>query len=76
MLAEKPFGQIESDDVAMKVIADAKAALVQLGDALRKQAYDPEQVKDKLYVMKPGAAVYEALSAEFAQQIKAGNGGY
>jgi citronellyl-CoA synthetase len=43
---------------------------------LRKQAYDPDLVEDALYVMKPGAAVYEALSADFAEQIKAGNGGY
>jgi citronellyl-CoA synthetase len=43
---------------------------------LRKQAYDPELVDDALYVMKPGAAVYEPLSAEFAEQIKAGSGGY
>jgi citronellyl-CoA synthetase len=43
---------------------------------LRKQGFDPEQVEDRLYVMKPGTERYQALSREFAAQILAGNGGY
>ena len=39
---------------------------------LRSQAYDPEQVTDALYVMKPGASQYEALDAEFAARIRNG----
>ncbi|MEM8659742.1 MAG: AMP-binding protein, partial [Pseudomonadota bacterium] len=43
---------------------------------LRKQAYDPEQVDDDLFVMKPGSKRYEPLDAAFADTLKAGNGGY
>jgi len=43
---------------------------------LRKQGYDPDQVEDALYVMKPGASVYEPLGADFAAKIKAGDAGF
>ena len=43
---------------------------------LRKQGFDPEQVKDQLYVMKPGSERYVPLSRDFATQILAGGGGY
>jgi citronellyl-CoA synthetase len=43
---------------------------------LRKQGFDPEQVTDRLYVMKPGGSAYKPLQKEFAGEILAGNGGY
>jgi len=43
---------------------------------LRKQGYDPDQVEDALYVMKPGASVYEPLDADFAAKIEAGEAGF
>jgi citronellyl-CoA synthetase len=43
---------------------------------LRKEAYDLDQVSDKLYVMRPGSSRYEALDEAFADKIKAGQGGY
>ena len=43
---------------------------------LRKQAYDPQQVEDELYVMKPGAGRYEPLDKAFAKKLRAGEGGY
>jgi citronellyl-CoA synthetase len=43
---------------------------------LRKQGYDPSQVDDKLYVMKPGSDRYQALTKAFYKTIKAGTAGY
>ena len=43
---------------------------------LRKQGYDPSQVDDKLYVMKPGSDRYQALTKAFYKSIKAGTAGY
>jgi len=43
---------------------------------LRKQAYDLKQVKDEIYVMKPGASRYEPLDEAFAAKIKAGKAGF
>jgi citronellyl-CoA synthetase len=43
---------------------------------LRSQGYDLEQVDDTLYVMKPGATVYEPLDADFAARIRAGKAGF
>jgi citronellyl-CoA synthetase len=43
---------------------------------LRSQGYDLAQVKDPLYVMKPGASKYEPLDEAFAAKIRAGNAGY
>lgn len=43
---------------------------------LRKEGYDPNQVDDVLYVLKPGAEVYERLDTDFAQQLANGTAGY
>ena len=43
---------------------------------LRNQGYDLEQVKDTVYVMKPGASQYELLDAAYAAKIRAGEGGF
>ncbi|MCB1854607.1 MAG: long-chain-acyl-CoA synthetase, partial [Halieaceae bacterium] len=43
---------------------------------LRKQAYDLDQVDDALYVMKPGADRYVPLDRAFADELRAGEGGY
>jgi citronellyl-CoA synthetase len=43
---------------------------------LRKEAYDPDQVSDALYVMKPGSTEYEPLDREYAATILAGEAGY
>ena len=43
---------------------------------LRKQAYDPDQVEDALYVMKPGSATYEPLDPGFAARIRSGDAGF
>lgn len=43
---------------------------------LRKQGFDPGQVKDRLYVLKPGSERYQPLSRDFAAKILAGDGGY
>lgn len=43
---------------------------------LRKQSFDPEQVDDKVFVLKPGSERYEPLSRAFAAKILAGDGGY
>jgi len=43
---------------------------------LRKEAYDLRQVSDALYVMKPGATVYEPLDEALAAQIEAGQAGF
>ncbi len=43
---------------------------------LRKEAYDLRQVSDALYVMKPGATVYEPLDETLAAQIEAGQAGF
>ena len=43
---------------------------------LRKEAYDLEQVSDPIYVMKPGAKLYEPLDKAFAEKLRAGEGGY
>ena len=43
---------------------------------LRKQGYDLDQVRDALYVMKPGKDSYEPLDQRFARQIREGKGGY
>ena len=43
---------------------------------LRKQAYDPDLVTDELFVMKPGSGKYVPLDRDFADQLRAGEGGY
>ena len=43
---------------------------------LRRQGYDPEEVKEPLYVMKPGATRYEPLERDYAKTILAGEAGY
>jgi citronellyl-CoA synthetase len=43
---------------------------------LRRQGFDPQQVDDRLYVMKPGSERYEPLTGPFAAKILAGDGGY
>jgi len=43
---------------------------------LRKQAYDPDLVSDELFVMKPGSSRYVPLDRNFADQLRAGEGGY
>jgi len=47
-----------------------------LKSELRKEAYDLDQVRDPLYVLKPRSTVYEPLDAEFAATLRAGNAGY
>jgi citronellyl-CoA synthetase len=43
---------------------------------LRRAGYDPAQVGDPLYVLRPGAAAYQPLDAGLAAEILAGRGGY
>lgn len=43
---------------------------------LRKEAFDPDHVEDRLYVMKPGSERYEPLTRPFAAKILAGKSGY
>ena len=43
---------------------------------LRRQGYDPDQVEDPLYVMKPGATSYQPLGRSYAGTILAGEAGY
>ncbi len=43
---------------------------------LRKQGYDLEQIDDPVFVMKPGATVYETLDKDFAATIASGSAGY
>ncbi len=43
---------------------------------LRREGYDLAIVKDPIYVMKPGASVYEPLDAEFFEKIRVGTAGY
>jgi citronellyl-CoA synthetase len=43
---------------------------------LRKQGYDPAQVGDPLFVLKPGANRYEALDSEFHALIQSGEAGF
>ncbi len=43
---------------------------------LRKQAYDLELVDAALFIMKPGASVYERLTTELAATIRAGEAGF
>ncbi len=43
---------------------------------LRSQGYDPAQVTDTLYVLKPGASQYEPLDQEWFERIRSGAAGY
>jgi citronellyl-CoA synthetase len=43
---------------------------------LRRQGYDPDQVADPLYVLKPGATRYEPLERAYAATVLAGEAGY
>ncbi len=43
---------------------------------LRKQGYDPVQVSDLLYVLKPGSSLYEPLEQDWFEQIRSGAAGY
>lgn len=43
---------------------------------LRKQGYDPAQVTDALYVLKPGASQYELLDPDWFERIRSGAAGY
>lgn len=43
---------------------------------LRKQAYHFDMVSDKLYVMKPGSTVYEALDSDFIELMDRGEAGF
>ena len=55
---------------------DTTGTFKMLKGELREQRFDPAKVSDPLFVLKPGASRYEALSDEFAKQILAGKGGY
>ncbi|MCZ6709383.1 MAG: long-chain-acyl-CoA synthetase, partial [Gammaproteobacteria bacterium] len=43
---------------------------------LRKQGYSLDQVRDPMYVLKPGEKVYAPLTTEFAARISSGDAGY
>lgn len=43
---------------------------------LRKEAYDIERVSDPLFVLKPGAQVYEPLDADFISRMSSDGAGY
>jgi citronellyl-CoA synthetase len=43
---------------------------------LRKEGYDPQQVSDPLYVLKPGSSVYEPLDQDFYTRVVAAQAGY
>lgn len=43
---------------------------------LRDEAFHPDKVSDPLFVLKPGADIYEPLDEDFYQTIKAGKAGY
>ena len=43
---------------------------------LRKEGYDPAQVEDPLYVLKPGREQYEPLDDAFYQRIREARAGY
>jgi citronellyl-CoA synthetase len=43
---------------------------------LRNEGYDLEQIKDTLYVLKPGSTSYELLDLDFADKISQGNAGF
>jgi len=43
---------------------------------LRKEAYHLDQVSDKLYVMKPGSTIYEALDSDFVELMNRGEAGF
>jgi len=43
---------------------------------LRRDGFDPARVRDRLYVMKPGATQYAPLDKAFATRILEGAGGY
>jgi len=55
---------------------DTTGTFKMLKGELRKQGFDPQQVSDKLLVMKPGSDTYEPLTEAFAKKILAGKGGY
>jgi len=43
---------------------------------LRRQGYDLAEVRDPVYVMKPGSSTYEPLDTGFLEKIRAGEAGY
>ncbi len=43
---------------------------------LRKQGYDPSEISDELYVMKPGSGCYQTLTRAFYKSIQSGSAGY
>ena len=55
---------------------DTTGTFKMLKGDLRKQGYDPEQVSDPLYVMKPRASGYEQLDEDFYSTLRAGGAGY
>lgn len=55
---------------------DVTGTFKMLKGDLRRQGYDLQQVTEPLYVLKPGANVYERLDAEFAASIANGSAGY
>ena len=55
---------------------DTTGTFKMLKGELRSQRFDPSEVSDPLFVLKPGSTRYEPLTAEFAAQVLAGQGGY
>ncbi len=55
---------------------DVTGTFKMLKGDLRKEGYDPGQVAEPLYVMKPGSTAYERLDAAFADDIRMGQAGY
>ncbi|RLQ22657.1 long-chain-acyl-CoA synthetase [Seongchinamella sediminis] len=55
---------------------DTTGTFKMLKGELREQRYDPDQVSDPLYVMKPGSDRYEPLTRDFASLVLAGKAGY
>ncbi|TDJ27297.1 MAG: long-chain-acyl-CoA synthetase [Gammaproteobacteria bacterium] len=55
---------------------DVTGTFKMLKGDLRRQGYDLKHVVDPLYVLKPGAKIYEQLDAEFAARINDGSAGY
>lgn len=55
---------------------DTTGTFKMLKGDLRKQGFDPAEVKDQLLVMKPGSERYEPLTPEFSGEILGGSAGY
>ncbi|NND68669.1 MAG: long-chain-acyl-CoA synthetase, partial [Halioglobus sp.] len=55
---------------------DTTGTFKMLKGDLRKQGYDPDQVSDPLYVMKPRENRYELLDHDYYTTLRAGSAGY